>query len=328
MGLPKFIHYTPSTLKEALHFLKETDKKTSLLAGGTDLIGTIVPEVLINLKGIGELYSIRNNQKGGIIIGALTTLETILESDMIRQNFNLLSQSAEKVASTQIRNVATIGGNICLNTRCWYYNQSENWRRSIPRCFKLGGDRCLVMKKSKECNAVFVADTVPALIALGAKLKIVIEGKEKMIPIEKFYSGKGHPPNILKEEEILTEIHIPKVSSNTFGIFLKFSPREVLDFAFVNLAILVTFKKENSLCKDAKIVVGGVNSFPVRSLNGESLLKGEKITEKLIEKVGNSVLKDSEPISPIWTSPYTRREIIKTFVKRGLERALEFSQKI
>ena len=324
MNLPKFTHLTPSTLNEALSLLRENAEKARIIAGGTDLIvamkqRTALPEFLINIKGLKELDSIRNGSEGIISIGPLTTLQTISKSDLVRQRCNLLAQAAEKVASLQIRNVGTIGGNVCLNTRCWYYNQSEQWRRSIPRCFKMGGDACLVMKKSDKCNAVFVADTVPALIALGAELKIKKENGERIIPIEKFYIG-GNPPNLLKPEEILTEIRIPIPPSKSQGIFLKFAPREVVDFALVNAAFFITF--EGEVCKDARIVIGGVTSSPIRSVNGENLLKGEKITEKLIEETGKVIVRDVEPISPIWMSPGARRDIIKVLVKRGLQKSV------
>lgn len=331
MNLPRFTHATPSTLEEVLRLLKERGERSTILAGGTDVIvamkqRTYVPDILVNIKGLGGLASIQPAPDGAVRIGPLVTLASLAASDIIRQRYPILAQAADKVGSSQIRNVATIGGNICLNTRCWYYNQSAEWRRSVAKCFKMGGDRCLVMKGSDKCNAIFVADTVPALVALDARLRIEKQGGQKMIPIEEFYDGSGDPPNRLQPDELLTEIYIPKMPSRSFAIFSKFAQREVVDFALVNVALSVSL--EGNSCIDGRIALGGVTSHPVRSLSGETLLKGERLTGKLMEEVGKAVAKDAEPITPMWMSPAGKREIIKVLVKKGLERALAYSQQV
>lgn len=323
MSLPKFTHMTPSTLAEAVSLLKSKGEGARVMAGGTDLTVNMkqrveVPEFLINIKELKELQSIQTEQ-GGVKIGALTTLEAISNSEKIKENFGPVAQAAGRVGSVQLRNVGTIGGNVCLNTRCWYYNQSKQWRKSIPTCFKLGGDQCLVIKGSDKCNAVFLADTVPALMAYDGSLRIVKDGGERTIPLGDFYNGSGHPPNLLSPEEILAEIHLPKPAANSFGIFFKDAPREVVDFALVNLALRITFEGKNGACKDARIAVGGVTHHPVRSTKGEDMLKGEKITGKLIDDLAEVVVKDLTPVSPIWVSPHQRRQTVKFFLKKGLE---------
>ena len=225
------------------------------------------------------------------------------------------------MASAQIRNVGTLGGNIGLNTRCWYFNQSAQWRKAVPRCYKMGGDQCLVMKNSDQCNAVFLADTVPALIALGARVKTVSKDSEKIIPLEALYGKTGHPPNRLGPEELITEIQIPQTPENTYTAFFKDAPREVVDFALVNAAVRMTFKAGNGACDNARIAFGGVTSHPVRSIKAEEALRGENITEKLIEEVAELVVKDAAPISPIWVSPAQRRASLSTMIKKGLEAA-------
>ncbi|MDY6973448.1 MAG: FAD binding domain-containing protein [Thermodesulfobacteriota bacterium] len=331
MSLPRFTHITPKTLDEALELLSEKGEDARIMAGGTDLIPamkyrTEVPEILIDIKQLKELGSIRSAPDNRTIIGSLNTLDTVSRSELIVEKFNILARAAEKVASMQIRNVGTIGGNVCLNTRCWYYNQSKQWRQSIPVCYKMGGDSCLVMKKSDNCNAVFLADTVPALMALDAGLKIVKKGGERTISLEDFYGGSGHPPNLLSHDEILAEVQIPGMAPSSFGIFLKDAPRQVVDFALANAAIIIAFNERGEECKDARIVVAGVTSHPVRSVKAEDILKGEIITEKLMNEAADIVVRDSAPISPIWVSPETRRHMIRTLIKRGLQAALEFAR--
>ena len=331
MTLPKFTHLTPSSLEEALNLIGENGEKANIIAGGSDLMvhlkhKTMVPEFVINIKELHELSGFASCSGNMLVIGPLTTLDTISRSEQIREQFPILAEAAGKVASVQIRNVGTLGGNVCLNTRCWYYNQSAQWRKSVPRCYKMGGDQCLVIKNSDRCNAVFLADTVPALIALDAKLKILKKDGERTIPIDELYNKSGHPQNLLAPDEILSEIRIPETPSNSFSVFFKDAPREVVDFALVNMAMRITFKEKNGVCNDARIAVGGVTSYPVRSIKGEDALKGKEINAQVMNEVAELVVKDSTPISPIWVSPNQRRAIVKHFVKKGLQAAVAYRQ--
>ena len=330
MTMHRFTHLTPSTLDEALNLLREKGEKAKIIAGGSELLihlkqKTVGPEFVINIKALNALSGIALD-RDKMTLGPLTTLDAISQSETVREHFPILAQAAGRVASNQIRNVATIGGNICLNARCWYYNQSAQWRKSIPLCYKMGGTQCLVIKNSDRCNCVFLADTVPALMALDANLKIVMKDGERMIPIHEFYSGSGDPPNLLASDEILAEIGIPKVPSQSFSVFFKDAPRAVVDFALVNLAMRITFADKSGVCEDARIAVGGVTSHPVRSIRGEDALKGQKINEALMNEAAELTVKDSSPISPIWVSPNHRRAIVKHFVKKGLQTALAYRQ--
>jgi 4-hydroxybenzoyl-CoA reductase beta subunit len=331
MTLPKFTHLAPSSLDEALDLLNEKGEKIKVIAGGSDLMvqlkhRTTTPEFILDIKDLSDLDGINAGQDGKTTIGALTTLESISESEQIKEQFPILAQAAFKVASSQIRNVGTLGGNICLNTRCWYFNQTSQWREAIPACYKMGGDECLVIKNSDKCNAVFLADTVPALIALDAELKILKKGGERTIPVEQLYNGSGHPANLLGADEILGEILIPATPKNTYSVFIKDAPREVVDFALVNMAMCVTFKGNDGVCEKARIAAGGVTSGPVRSIKAEDALKGQKITDGLADEVAGLVVKDAAPISPIWVSPSQRRQTLRTFVKRQLMAALDYNQ--
>lgn len=331
MTLPRFTHLAPSSLDEALDLLNEKGEKVKVIAGGSDLMvqmkhRTITPEYVLDIKGLPDLEGITAGENSKTTIGAMTTLDTISESEQIKEKFPILARASFKIASSQIRNVGTLGGNVCLNTRCWYYNQSAQWRESIPVCYKMGGDECLVIKNSDKCNAVFLADTVPALIALDAQLKILKKGDERTIPIEKLYNGSGHPANLLGSDEILKEIQIPTTPKNTYSVFLKDAPREVVDFAIVNMAMCITFKGNDGVCENARIAAGGVSSGPVRSIKAEDVLKGQKITDALADEVADLVVKDAAPISPIWVSPSQRRQTLRTFVKRQLMAALTYNQ--
>lgn len=332
MTLPKFTHIKPADLDEALEFLSEKGSGAKINSGGSDLMvqlkqRTITPEYVIDVKDLEGFQGISTSGQDVTTIGALTSLETIASSEQIQSQFPILAQAAGKVASVQIRNVGTLGGNICLSARCWYYNQSAQWRKAVSRCYKVGGNECLVIKNSDQCNAVFLADTVPALMALDARVKIVKKGGQRTLPISEFYTGSGHPENVLAPNEILAEIQVPKTADNTFSLFFKDAPREVVDFARANGAMCVTFKGNTGICETAKIAVGGVTSRPVQCAEGQNALAGKEITDELAKTVADLVVKESGPYSPIWVTPTTRREAIRAFVYRGLKAAAADNKK-
>ncbi|MCL5960724.1 MAG: FAD binding domain-containing protein, partial [Chloroflexi bacterium] len=176
MRLAGFDYHEPKTLGEALTILAQAGPKASVKAGGTDLLvrmkqRTAKPELLVNLAEIGELNYI-DADGAGLRLGAMTSLRSLETSPVILQRFPTLAEAIGKIASLEIRNVATIGGNVGLDARCWYFNQSHFWRQTHPPCFKTGGQVCHIAKRSKKCNALFSADSVPVLIALGTKIRL------------------------------------------------------------------------------------------------------------------------------------------------------------
>ncbi|MDO8636580.1 MAG: FAD binding domain-containing protein, partial [Dehalococcoidia bacterium] len=214
MRLPRFEYLEPKDVKEVRSLLSKKREAAVICAGGTDILvkmkqRVVTPKYLVNLKHVEDMRGLEFDDSKGLRIGTLVTLEDLSKSSPVKERFSALSQAAGRVASPQIRNMGTIGGNICLDSMCWYYNQSHQWRKSISPCFKRGGDRCYVAKGAKQCCALFQADTPPALIALGAKVKVVGSGKERLVDIEKFYTQKGERANILKATEFVKEILIP-----------------------------------------------------------------------------------------------------------------------
>jgi len=178
MALPKFDYLEPESIGEVSQLLSQYQGDVNVISGGTDLLVRmnqrgVTPSYLVNLKRIPDLDYITHDRTEGLRIGALTTLHEIETSSIIQEHFPILVLASSRVASPQIRSTATIAGNICLDTRCWYYNQSHRWRQSLSPCYKLGGDQCYVVKKGDHCYSLFSADTVPALIGLGAKIKIM-----------------------------------------------------------------------------------------------------------------------------------------------------------
>ena len=331
MRLPKFEYLAPETVKEACSLLSQYKGEAKPIAGGTDLLigmkhRVVTPSYLVSLEHIPNLDYINQDGKEGVRIGVLTTLHALETSPIIQEKFPILAQAANRVASPQIRNRGTIGGNICLDVRCWYYNQSRSWRRSRPPCYKTGGDRCYVVKGGNRCYALFSADTVPALIGLGAKIKVAGSGGERLIALDEFYTGVGETVVILQPDELLTEVQVPNQPPHTGGIYLKHSLREAVDFGIVGVAAMITLDAENRTCIGARIAFSGISSAPIRALKAEGELQGKEIENDLIGKAAEVAVKEATPIVPIGASVSYKRRMVEVFVKRAVKQAWEVAK--
>ena len=331
MSLPKFDYFEPGSIGEVFPLLSQYQGEVKVISGGTDLLVRmsqrgVTPSYLVNLKGIPDLDYITYDQTEGLRIGALTTLHAVETSSSIREHFPILAQASSRVASPQIRNTATISGNICLDTRCWYYNQSHHWRKSLSPCYKLGGDQCYVVKKGDRCYSLFSADTVPALIGLGAKVKIMGSGGERVIALEDFYTGVGETVNVLQPDEVVMEVQVPNPPPHTGGVYLKYSTRDVIDFPILGVASVVTVDPENGACTEVRIVLGAVASAPVRAMKAEDNLRGKEITEDLIGEIAEGAVKEAGPIVYITAPVGYKKKMVKVYVRRAVKQAFELAK--
>lgn len=327
MRLPKFEYFEPTTVDEACFLLSEYREQAKLLAGGTDLLvmlkqRSVIPQYIVNIKKISDLDYI-SEDNDVLKIGALATLSNIETSLTIKHKLPILSCAANSVATNQIKTMATIGGNLCLDSKCWYYNQSHIWKKSRDPCFKRGGDLCHFVKGGKRCYAVLSGDTIPALLVLGAKVKIIRSGGQRTIPIEDFFTGIGEKPNILNPQEMVTEIQIPFPSPDASGSFIKHRIRGTLDFAIANAATVVT--KEDKICKDARIAISSVGPAAVRVREAEEILKGKEINDEVLEEAGKAAVKGVPLVSGVYSSVYHRRKMIKVLTKRVVIEAMGVS---
>ena len=215
--------------------------------------------------------------------------------------------------------MGTIGGNICLDTLCWYYNQSHQWRKSRIACFKRGGDRCYVAKGAKRCCALFQADTPPALIALGAKVKVVSPDKERLIDIEEFYTQTGEKVNTLGADDFVQEIQILTPPRGSGGSYVKFSHRDAIDFPIVGIAAQINLA--NGKCGSVRIAFTAVASGPVRVKESEEVLLGNTITDILVENAAELAQEKIRPLPHMAVSAGYKRRLIKVMVKDSLMKA-------
>jgi xanthine dehydrogenase YagS FAD-binding subunit len=294
----------PRSIEDVTSLLSAKKERYYLMAGGTDLIGEIKdnivePDVVVDLSSLANLSFIRK-EKNGVRIGALTTVAELAQDQMIKKEYPGLHQAANSLASPQLRNVGTVGGNLCQRPRCWYYRDSE------VICRKKGGSRCYAYRGRNRyhailggglCYIVHPSDLAPMLIALEAEISIHSDRGEKTIPLEDFFilpKTNVHKENILEPGEIITEIRIPPSQTGEKSTYLKLKERETWDFAVVSAAVKGTPSK--GVFQKIKIVLGGVAPAPWRMKKAEDMIKGKKATEDLLREAARVELKEANPL--------------------------------
>jgi len=282
--------YAPTSVKEAAELLDKHGKNAWVVAGGKDSFDWFkdrvkTPEAVIDISGLKQLHGIRD-RGDHVSIGAVTTLTEIEESKLLKDNFPILIEAAAKVASPQIRNAGTLGGNVSQDTRCTYY------RDGFP-CHRAGGNTCYAntptamnrehaLYDAVRCVAVTPSDTGPALVALEAEMVISRNGKVRIVAAEKFFIGPAVDitrMTVLEKGDILTEIRIPKKWAGAKHYFEKVADRETWDFALVNIAMVA--KTSGGKVTDARMACGGVQCTPRRLTSVEDLMKGETVGAEL-----------------------------------------------
>jgi xanthine dehydrogenase YagS FAD-binding subunit len=318
-----FKHIDAKTVNEACRLLEKYEGKAKLIAGGIDLLGVLkdrilpdYPEALINLKTIHGLNYIKKDAKG-LKIGALTTLADIAKTPMVKERYKVLADAAHAVAAPQIRNMATIAGNLCQEVRCWYYRYPHHiggrilcLRKGRGACLAVSGDnRYHAILGGKRCFAVCPSDTAIALTALDAKVKIAGSGKNRVVPVKDFFTILG---NGLEPGEIVSEIQVPKPLDKARQTFLKLTLREPIDFAIVSVASVVVL--EDGICKSANIALGGVSPTPVRAAKAEQAIKGKPIDAKTAAEAAEAAVAGAKSLG---MNAYKIEET-KVLVRRAL----------
>ena len=322
MHLPKFEHLQPESLEEALDLLDVHGEEAKVIAGGTDLLVSmkqrlLAPKYLLNLKGL-ELDFIEEG-KEGLRIGALTRLADIIKSPLVREKFPVLAQAASYVSAPPLQNMGTLGGNLCLNTRCFFYNQSQFWRQARPLCFKTGGEMCHVVKGSDHCYSVYQGDLAPVLIALEARVKVAKKGSERVIPLPDLYTGRGEKPIALEAGEILIEMEIPAPAASWGGDYQKLRYRGAMDFPLVGVAAVLHWN--GGSCARAKMVLTAVASAPVVVEEAGKLLEGQKPDEEAIARAAEAAYEVVHPVANIGSTPLYRRKMVRVMAKRAIANA-------
>jgi xanthine dehydrogenase YagS FAD-binding subunit len=318
----KFAHINAATIQEAVSALRRYAGKAKLISGGTDLLGQMkddflpfYPEAIINLKTIPGMEFIEENNKA-LRIGSLTKLEDIATHPIIQKKYAALAESSRKTASPQIREMGTIGGNICQDIRCWFYRNPNN---RFP-CLRKGGGRCYALEGDNRyhsifggsvddgCYAVHPSDTAPALIALDS----VIKTTKRSIKIEDFFEVRVFKTTVLDDDEIVTEIQIPQPPVGMKSAFVKFATRKTIDFPIVNCAAMV--QNKGGIINKARICLNAVFGIPYRATNAEETILGQKLTSDKAEEAAEVTIADAKPLEH---NAYMV-QICRTMIKRAI----------
>jgi 4-hydroxybenzoyl-CoA reductase subunit beta len=321
LSLPQFKLLRPRATDEAVSFLAKHAGNVRILAGGTDLIPSMrqklfEPESVLDLRGITELRGIRPLASGAVEIGALTTLSAIERSAYLRQHFPVLTEGAATVASPVLRNMGTIGGNICLDTRCLWYNQSLTWRKGCGFCIKKDGNLCHVAPGGSKCWAAFSGDTPPALLCLNAEVEIAGPNGARRIALREFYTGDGENYRKLEANELVTRVFLPEASADYRGIYRKLRVRGSIDYPLAGVAVVV--KRLNGHVADARLAITAVNPAPLLVQRAGEMLIGKIIDEALADAVGDLAARTAKPLTTSALTPEYRREMIRVFTKRAV----------
>jgi len=324
MRLPPFQYLVPTTLDEAVQMVADAGPGTRLVAGGTDLYPNMKrrqeqPSAVVALHDLRELDFVKETGDGGISIGSGVTLTQLQKHRLIQKNYPALAEAILTISTPLLRNMGTLGGNLCLDTRCHFLNQSAFWRQAIGSCMKAEGDICRVAPGSSRCWAITSADLPPLLIALGAKISLVGAQGKRTIPLAELYQDDGIDYLAKSPDEILTEIMLPP-ANGTRAIYLKLRRRGTFDFPALGVAAALHIDADGT-CRSAKLVLGAITSRPIEVPEAETLV-GEKITPDSIQAVSEIATRTAKPLHLADYDHYYRKQMVGLYMKRALERLM------
>jgi 4-hydroxybenzoyl-CoA reductase subunit beta len=319
MRLPQFAFHSPDTVQEAASILAGEGERAMLLAGGTDLLPNMkrrhqVPATLVALRGIDQLHRVTNGS--GMRLGAGVTLSGLVRDDAVRERYPALWQAAAQVATPQLRNMGTLGGNLCLDTRCTYYNQSLEWRRAIAYCMKKDGETCWVAPSSSRCLAVSSTDTAPALMALGGRVRLVSKQGERTVELSDLYRNDGIEYTTRRPDEILTEVVLDP-APGWRSCYWKLRRRGAFDFPVLSVAAAARLGSGDTV-EELRIVLGAVASRPLVATGAAQQLIGERLTDSAIADAAASAAKLAKPMDNTDFTLHWRKRVATEFVSYAL----------
>ena len=320
MRLPLFEFRAPRTLDEAARILAGEGPATMPIAGGTDLLPNMkrrqqVPRTLMSLRHVDELRRVQFGESGSRL-GACVTLTDIAENPRFRNGLTALAQAAAQVATPQIRNMATLGGNLCLDTRCNYYDQSYEWRKAINFCLKKDGVTCWVAPGSRKCVAVSSTDTAPALMALGARVRLVSRSGEREVLLSDLYNNDGIHYITRRSDEILAEVVLDSLHGWK-STYWKLRRRGAFDFPVLSVAAAARFDA-NGVVEEARIVIGSAASRPLVAADASRALAGSSLSDDTIDEAATLAARVAKPLDNTDFDMTWRKKVTAEFVASAL----------
>jgi len=324
LRLHPYEYHRPRELGQALQLLSEHAGDVMPIAGGTDLVPNMkhklfTPGHLVALKGVDTLRGIERRD-GEISIGAAESLTNIACNPLIRQHLPALAEAAGAIAHPMIRNQATIGGNICLDTRCTYYNQTIFWRKALGYCLKKDGDVCHVVKGGTKCVAAHSADTPPILIALNAEINLASADGYRSLPLDDFFTADGIRNTKREPHELVTRLRVPVPSPRLRMSYQKLRERKSVDFPLMSLALALEMNEEQ-VVESIALVVAALGAKPRRIGGLDTLMVGERVTPERIDEVAQQAYRQCNPLDNIIVDVEWRRAMVPVYVRRAFQEA-------
>jgi 4-hydroxybenzoyl-CoA reductase subunit beta len=321
LRLPEFEYHQPRSLKQATKALADLGADAMLVAGGTDVYpkmkrGQFTPRHLISLRALRELKGIRQS-KDGLWIGAGESLTTVSNHRLIAKHFPALAHAAESVSTPQLRNMGTIGGNVLVDTRCNYYDQTFFWRQAVGFCMKKDGQICLVAPGSSKCLAIASSDTAPVLVSLDAEAVLVSRRGERRAKLAELYCDDGINYSAKAKDEVLKRLFIPRQAFSRRNVYLKLRRRGSFDFPILGVAASVELDEQGE-CRHAVVVLTAVASAPKVVTEATTMLPGKKITLELIDAVAEAAAKIAHPLDNADSDYWYRKRMAKLYTQRAL----------
>ena len=323
LTLPRFEILKAQSLEQALDHLARAPRETLVIAGGTDAVPNLKhrlhePSRLLLISGLRDLHFIRESE-AGLELGPLVTLSEIAAHPVLRREHPSLARAASLVASPQIRNMGTLGGNLCLDTRCTYYNQTYFWREALGFCLKKSGTVCHVVPQGKRCVAAHSSDVAPALISLGASVEIAGTSGRRTLALDDFFVGDGVHNNVLAPGELVTRVIVPRESRGRAAAYLKLRPRAAIDFPMLSVAFAA--RLEGGHCADARLVIGALGAKP-RLIGGTGqMARGRALDAALGEELAAAAAKQCHPLINVAYDRDYRHAMVPVLVKRAVREA-------
>jgi 4-hydroxybenzoyl-CoA reductase subunit beta len=319
MRLPAFAYHRPTEVGEACALLAEHGTEAAFVGGGTDIFPKlkrrqVEASVLVGLREIEELRHIHRN--GGVTIGAGVPLGALAAHPALEGPHAALARAAGMVASPQIRNAGTVGGNLCLDTRCNYYDRNADWREALGCCMKAGADVCRLASGGSRCWAISTSDLAPVALALDGSVRLVGPGGERVLRVADLYRDDGAEHLGKDPGEILTELRLP-ATDGVRATYLKLRRRGSIDFPLLGVAAAVRLDEERT-CTDARIALGAVASLPLPVPAAEQLLVGRRLDAEAIDEAAAAAAAVAKPMQNTDLTPAYRKRMVKVFVARAL----------
>ncbi|MBI4419243.1 MAG: FAD binding domain-containing protein [Gemmatimonadetes bacterium] len=321
LRLPSFIYLQPRTLKQALVMKADAEPTGMYVAGGTDLYPNMKrrhqePKTVVSIAGIKALRRVGGSADRGLVLGPCVTLTDLARHRKVRSDYPAIRRSAELISTPILRNMGTLGGNLCLDTRCNYYNQTYEWRKAIDFCMKKDGAICWVAPASPRCWAVNSSDLAPVMVAIGAEYLLAGPGGERVVPAARFYQNDGINYLTKQPDEILTEVRLP-APNGWDAVYWKLRRRGSFDFPVLGVAAWVRW--DGATVADARIVLGAVASHPQDVPEAAKAIVGSKLQDDAIRVAAEAAYRPSKPMDNTDFDLSWRKQMTFNYVKGALE---------